>query len=72
MKTLVTTALVGALGLTEWIVDTVPALALLAALTAVATIAWAATIYRTAKQADAQAALRRRDAEFAARHRVAR
>lgn len=72
MKTLVTTALVGALGLTEWIVDTVPALALLAGLVAIATIVWAGMIFVTAKQADAQAARRRRDKEFAARHRVAR
>ena len=72
MKTLVTTALVGALGLTEWLVDTVPALALLAGLTAVATIAWAGMIFVTARQADAEADRRRRDAEFAARHRVAR
>lgn len=71
MKTLAMTAAIGALGMTEWLVATLEPLAVLASLAAVATVAWGITLLVVARRADAEAARRRRDKEFAARNRVA-
>jgi hypothetical protein len=61
---------VAALGVAGWAIETLPPLTVLAALTAIAAAAWSAVVVGTARRADA--ARRRRDLEFARRHRVHR
>lgn len=75
MKTLLTAAILLALSLLGWAVDRLAALeplALLATILLIALATWLGMIYATARQADAQSAQRRRDAEFASRTRVVR
>ena len=75
MKTLLTAATLAALALLGWAVDLLAGLepvAFLATLVLIALAGWAGVIYATARQADAGAARRRRDAEFASRTRVVR
>jgi F0F1-type ATP synthase assembly protein I len=75
MRTLVTAGLIGAIGLSGWVVD---ALAGLAPLTWLALMllavagTWAWVLVSAARRADVEAAKRRRDDLFARRTRVVR